>query len=49
MRYQPPTDRYPVTVDRKTFTDQMLLGKYLETKYSLRTAQDITSCNTCHR
>lgn len=49
MRYQPPSARYPVSVDNKTFTDQIALGKYLEAKYYVRTAQDITSCSTCHR
>ncbi len=49
MRYEPPTERYPVTVDGKSFTDQSTLGNYLNTKYDLRTPQDITSCTTCHR
>jgi hypothetical protein len=49
MRYQPPTKRYPVSVDDKTFTDQPSLGNYLKAKYAVRTAQDITSCDTCHR
>ncbi len=49
MRYRPPTRRDPVTVDGKTYTDQLSLGNYLKGKYYLRTAQDITSCNTCHR
>jgi len=49
MRYQQPTSRYPVSVDGKTFTTQTKLGDYLKTKYYLRTVQDITSCNTCHR
>ncbi|HEX6804452.1 MAG TPA: cytochrome C, partial [Terriglobales bacterium] len=49
MRYQPPSLDYPVTVDGKAFTDQLVLGNYLKTKYSLRSVQDITSCSTCHR
>ncbi len=49
MRYQSPTSRYPVVVDGKTFVDQRKLGDYLSKKYSVRTAQDITSCSTCHR
>ncbi|HSU57170.1 MAG TPA: cytochrome c3 family protein, partial [Candidatus Dormibacteraeota bacterium] len=49
MRYTPPTGRFPVTVNGKTFTDQLTLGNYLKTEYHLRSVQDITSCNTCHR
>lgn len=48
-RYQKPSERYPVTVDGKTFTDQLVLGNYLKTKYHLRSVQDIISCSTCHR
>lgn len=49
MRYQPPSLEFPVTMDGRTFTDQLVLGNYLKGKYSLRSVQDITSCNTCHR
>ena len=49
MRYIPPTGRFPVSVNGKTFTDQLTLGNYLKTEYHLRSVQDITSCNTCHR
>jgi Cytochrome c7 and related cytochrome c len=49
MRYQQPSTLEPVSVDGKSFTDQMSLGKYLAHKYDLRTAMDITSCSTCHR
>jgi hypothetical protein len=49
MRYQQPTPQLPLTMDGKTFTDQMALGSYLNNKYHLRTPYDITSCNTCHR
>lgn len=49
MRYQQPTTRYPVVVNDKTFTNQATLGSYLRTQYAVRTPQDITSCDTCHR
>jgi hypothetical protein len=49
MRYEQPTPSSPVALDGQTFTDQDSLGLYLVKKYSLRTVQDITSCNTCHR
>ncbi len=49
MRYEKPSRRFPVSVDARTFTNQRKLGDYLKQKYSVRTAQDITSCSTCHR
>ena len=49
MRYEQPTGSKPLTMDGKTFTDQMSLGTYLKSKYHLRSPLDITSCNTCHR
>jgi len=49
MRYEQPTPANPVALDGTTFTDQDSLGLYLVKKYRLRTVQDITSCNTCHR
>lgn len=49
MRYQQPSRRYPVSVDGKTFIDQGSLGEYLKAKFHVRTPQDITSCDTCHR
>jgi hypothetical protein len=49
MRYVQPGSRNPVTVDGKTFNDQLNLGRYLKDKYRVRTVQDITSCYTCHR
>ena len=36
-------------VDGKSFTHQIDLGKYLVTKYQVRSVMDITSCRTCHR
>src|SRR5260370_875461 len=49
MRYQQPTAWLPVQVDGVSYTDQDSLGSALVKKYQLRTVQDITSCNTCHR
>jgi Cytochrome c7 and related cytochrome c len=49
MVYQQPTAAVPVTLDGKAYTDQDDLGSALVHKYQLRTVQDITSCNTCHR
>ena len=49
MRYQQPTESLPVQVDGVSYTDQSSLGLALVKKYQLRTVQDITSCNTCHR
>jgi len=33
----------------KKYYDQQGLGRELVKAYHLRTVQDITSCNTCHR
>jgi hypothetical protein len=49
MRYEEPSSAKPITVDGKTYTDQISLGRDLVTKYKLRTVADITSCSTCHR
>jgi hypothetical protein len=60
MRYQPPSEGNPVSVDDKSFTDQEALGAFLVTRYKVRTGKlmqndgkpsiaDITSCSTCHR
>jgi hypothetical protein len=31
------------------FTNQMDLGKYLTAQYHIRTANELSSCETCHR
>jgi Cytochrome c7 and related cytochrome c len=49
MRYEQPSTGKPVTVDGKSYTDQLALGANLRAKYHLRTEADITSCSTCHR
>ncbi|MGH9552679.1 MAG: cytochrome c3 family protein [Terriglobales bacterium] len=53
MKYEQPTPEAPVEVmiggKKESFTDQLVLGAALRKEYHLRTAQDITSCSTCHR
>jgi hypothetical protein len=50
MNYEQPTDRHPVKLaDGTAYTDQMALGSALRAQYNVRTVEDITSCNTCHR
>ena len=49
MRYEQPSSGKMVTVDGKSYTDQLSLGTDLVHKYNLRTVADITSCSTCHR
>jgi hypothetical protein len=49
MRYEKPTSSVPVKFEGTSYTDQESLGNALVKKYQLRTVQDITSCNTCHR
>ena len=31
------------------FTDQMELGRYLTQQYHIRTPNELSSCETCHR
>ena len=50
MNYQQPSALHPVELaDGTKFTDQAELGTALKAQYKVRTVQDITSCNTCHR
>jgi len=49
MRYEPPTRVSPVMVNGQAFDDQIALGNALKTEYKVRSAQDITNCDTCHR
>ena len=49
MQYQQPTQSHPVAVDGKSYTDQTDLGLALIKKYNVRSVEDITSCETCHR
>ena len=50
MDYEQPSEAHPVQLaDGSKFTDQVELGTELHSQYNVRTVQDITSCNTCHR
>ena len=50
MNYQQPSDLHPVALaDGSKFTEQIALGSELKKRYRVRTVEDITSCNTCHR
>jgi hypothetical protein len=50
MNYEQPTTAHPVQLaDGEKYTDQVALGTALKDEYHVRTVQDITSCNTCHR
>jgi hypothetical protein len=50
MNYEAPSENNPVKLaDGRVFTDQIALGTVLRKKYNIRTVEDITSCNTCHR
>ena len=45
----PPANRVPMPVNYKKFTSQVDLGHYLQTQYHIRGANEISSCETCHR
>ncbi|HVZ17888.1 MAG TPA: cytochrome c3 family protein [Terriglobales bacterium] len=49
MTYEQPSTSHPVVVNGEKFTDQLALGTYLKKQYHVRSVNDITSCNTCHR
>jgi len=50
MNYEQPSAAHPVMLaDGTKYTDQIELGTALKSQYHVRTVQDITSCNTCHR
>ncbi len=51
MNYQQPTDAASGEAGgrHEVYTDQVELGTALKAQYKVRTVQDITSCNTCHR
>ena len=51
MKYEEPStdhnrSRWPMAA---RYTDQIALGNALKHSYNVRTVEDITSCNTCHR
>ena len=39
----------PATLNYVKLTDQESLGKYLTQQYHIRTPQELSSCETCHR
>ncbi len=50
MNYEQPSSVHPVKLaDGSVYTDQLALGNELKQRYHVRTVEDITSCNTCHR
>ncbi len=53
MRYEPPVSdplgKNEVVFGGKAYTDQIALGNALKEAYKVRSVNDITSCNTCHR
>jgi hypothetical protein len=53
MRYEPPVDdpmgKNEVSFNGKAYDNQVELGNALKQAYKVRSVNDITSCNTCHR
>ncbi len=53
MRYQQPVNdplgKNSVEFQGKAYNDQIALGIALKDAYKVRSVNDITSCNTCHR
>jgi hypothetical protein len=49
MRYEEPSTGEPVIVKGTGYSDQETLGNALKQEYKVRSVNDITSCNTCHR
>jgi hypothetical protein len=39
----------PANLQYVKLTDQDALGKYLTQQYHIRTPQELSSCETCHR
>jgi D-alanyl-D-alanine carboxypeptidase len=44
-----PASTLPVPASYTKFTNQMDLGKYLTAQYHIRTPNELSSCETCHR
>jgi hypothetical protein len=44
-----PAMAIPATLQYVKYTDQASLGKYLIQQYHIRTPQELSSCETCHR
>jgi hypothetical protein len=53
MRYEPPANdpmgKNEVSFNGKAYDNQIELGTALKEAYKVRSVNDITSCNTCHR
>jgi hypothetical protein len=59
MQYRLPSADHPLTLTGEPyeegeqtgerFVDQATLGEKLKQLYRIRSAQDLTSCSTCHR
>ncbi|HZL25533.1 MAG TPA: cytochrome c3 family protein [Acidobacteriaceae bacterium] len=43
------SDTAPTSASYRKFTDQMDLGRYLTDKYHIRTGNELSSCEVCHR
>ena len=46
---QPPASGIPLPASYTKFTSQEALGKYLTAQYHIRTANELASCEVCHR
>jgi hypothetical protein len=44
-----PVTVIPASLHYEKLTDQASLGKYLTQQYHIRTPQELSSCETCHR
>jgi hypothetical protein len=44
-----PATVIPASLHYVKLTDQDSLGKYLTQQYHIRTPQELSSCETCHR
>ena len=49
MTYQPPARDHKVQFAGKFFDDQDELGHAIQQNYHIRSKQELTSCETCHR
>jgi hypothetical protein len=45
----PPAKLTAATISYQKFTSQDALGKYLTQQYHIRTPQELSSCEVCHR
>jgi hypothetical protein len=49
MTDSPPADMIALPASYRKFTSQIELGHYLEGQYHIRTANQLSSCEVCHR